>query len=130
MKIKYIGIGILLCIIVYLYYFNNPAIEGLFPACPFHSVTGLYCPGCGSQRALHQLLHFNILQTLNYNALYVLGLFTIFYNIIVEGINRFTVKQYYNYLYHPKTPIIFGIIIVLFWVLRNIPVEPFCHLAP
>ncbi len=130
MKIKYILIGIVLALILYLYYFYNPGLEIYFPKCPFYSLTGLYCPGCGSQRALHQLLHFNILETLNYNALYILGLFSIGYNVAIKGINQYFNKSYYNYLYHPKTPIIIGIIICMFWFSRNIPYEPFCYLAP
>lgn len=39
-----------------------------FPRCPFNLITGLKCPGCGSQRALHQLLHLNIAQAFSYNA--------------------------------------------------------------
>jgi Protein of unknown function (DUF2752) len=29
---------------------------GLLPACPWHAVTGLACPGCGSTRAILRLL--------------------------------------------------------------------------
>ena len=32
----------------------------MFPRCPFYVLTGLKCPGCGSQRALHCLLHMDI----------------------------------------------------------------------
>ncbi|WP_152537346.1 DUF2752 domain-containing protein [Aquimarina pacifica] len=117
-------------ILLSLYYVYNPSTTGIFPACPFHSVTGLYCPGCGSQRALHQLLHLNIIATLDYNALYILGILTFLYNICMRIINRIRKKDYYNYLYHPYTPVIFGVIIVLFWVLRNIEVHPFTILAP
>ena len=28
-----------------------------FPACPFHSLTGWNCPGCGGLRMTHDLLH-------------------------------------------------------------------------
>lgn len=31
--------------------------SGLWPRCMFHSLTGLDCPGCGSQRAVHALMH-------------------------------------------------------------------------
>lgn len=30
-----------------------------YPRCALYSLTGLQCPGCGSLRALHQLLHGN-----------------------------------------------------------------------
>ncbi len=39
------------------YYFWNPASSEWAPKCAFHALTGLDCPGCGSQRMLHALLH-------------------------------------------------------------------------
>lgn len=41
------------------------------PKCLFHELTGLECPGCGSQRMLHALLHGNIIEAWHYNALFV-----------------------------------------------------------
>ena len=38
-----------------LYYFFNPSVERFFPSCPFYTATGWQCPGCGSQRAIHEL---------------------------------------------------------------------------
>ena len=40
--------------------FFDPATSGMFPPCPVHYLTGWYCPGCGSLRAIHQLLHGNL----------------------------------------------------------------------
>lgn len=37
--------------------------------CPFHAVTGLLCPGCGSLRALHDLLNMRISAAFRHNAL-------------------------------------------------------------
>jgi uncharacterized protein DUF2752 len=50
----------------------NPAQSGFYPVCLFHQSTGLLCPGCGSLRALHQLLHGNVIAALHFNALLVL----------------------------------------------------------
>lgn len=38
------------------YYALDPA-GGMLPRCPFKVATGLDCPGCGAQRALHACLH-------------------------------------------------------------------------
>jgi hypothetical protein len=46
----------------------DPTRVPIFPVCVFHKWTGLNCPGCGSLRALHQLLHGHI------NAMLVLSL--------------------------------------------------------
>lgn len=55
-------------------YFFNPSQHGFYPFCVFHRMTGLQCAGCGSLRALHQLLHGNVLEALRLNALTVLAL--------------------------------------------------------
>jgi len=52
-----------------LLFIFNPATTGWIPPCPFHALTGLECPGCGSLRALHSLLHLNSMQALAYNPL-------------------------------------------------------------
>ncbi|MGE0879047.1 MAG: DUF2752 domain-containing protein [Acidimicrobiia bacterium] len=52
----------------------DPAKGGVFPACPFHAATGLWCPGCGSLRGIHDLLHGNVAAALSSNALLVVTL--------------------------------------------------------
>lgn len=65
MAITVIVIAILLVLLIYG--LMDPATAP-FPRCPFNLVTGLKCPGCGSQRAIHQLLHLHIAQAFRYNA--------------------------------------------------------------
>lgn len=55
-------------------FFFNPGEYGFYPFCVFHRTTGLLCPGCGSLRALHQLLHGHILEAFRLNALFVSSL--------------------------------------------------------
>ena len=43
-----------------LYHADPYAEDSLLPACPFHAVTGLYCPGCGMTRCLHAVLHLDV----------------------------------------------------------------------
>src|SRR5215203_7501654 len=50
-------------------WFFNPTTAGFFPVCPFYSMTGLACPGCGMTRGLHALLHGDVLTALDYNLL-------------------------------------------------------------
>jgi hypothetical protein len=38
----------------------DPATAGFYPPCLFRTFLGVQCPGCGSLRAAHQLLHGNI----------------------------------------------------------------------
>jgi len=130
MKIKYILFFIIGIALVTIYVSVNPSEVDFLPKCPFYFFTSLYCPGCGSQRATHQLLNFNFLGVFQQNVLYVIGLFIIGYQLIVLAINTFLKKNIYNYLNHPKTPIFLLVFIVSFWILRNIPSYPFNLLAP
>jgi hypothetical protein len=38
-------------------FFFDPATAGFYPPCLFRTILGRECPGCGSLRAAHQLLH-------------------------------------------------------------------------
>ena len=52
-----------------VYYFVNPSEYSLFPSCQFYRLTGILCPGCGGQRAVHHLLHGEIAAAFRANAL-------------------------------------------------------------
>ena len=39
---------------------RDPNAGGSYPTCPFLALTGWYCPGCGSLRALHALTTLDV----------------------------------------------------------------------
>lgn len=45
----------------------NPTQYWFMPKCPFKLITGLSCPGCGIQRAIHALMHGEIKEAIQYN---------------------------------------------------------------
>lgn len=49
----------------------DPNEAGHYPTCPFLAVTGLWCPGCGSLRALHALTRGDVLGAAGRNVLLV-----------------------------------------------------------
>ena len=113
-----------------LYYLFNPAKYSFFPKCPFYSLTGFNCPGCGSQRAINALLHGNLKSAAGDNFLLVASLpflaVHFFYKIKSAYLKTDT---RWAILYNPLTPKIIFCVVVLFWVFRNIPVSPFSYLA-
>jgi len=116
-----------------LYFYFDPADSIFFPPCPFYTITGLFCPGCGSQRAFHALLHGQILQSADFNLLFVL-----FLPLILLAFFEQVRKLVFRINIHKKTSIFNStrfsrsvlIVVLLFWVLRNIPVFPLDRLAP
>ena len=108
-------------IAIFIFFYIDPNIYPIFPKCPFLVVTGLECPGCGSQRAFHQLLHLNIAGAFRQNPIVVLYLPYILIGLYIEYIgdkNKF--PRIRKYLYGKEAAIIIFSSIILFWIGRNI----------
>ena len=84
-------------------------------------LTGLKCPGCGSQRAVHALLHADLASAFAHNALLVLSLP---YLALLIG------ARLYVYL-HPASSLrstlesplairTYFVITIAFWIARNV----------
>ena len=50
----------------------DPSQNSVFLPCPYRSLTGWWCPGCGVTRATHHLLRGDLTQALRYNLFVVL----------------------------------------------------------
>lgn len=102
-----------------IYFFFNPADSNLFPKCPFYWLTGLKCPGCGSQRAIHSLLHLDLETAFKYNALLIFSLPII---IILGYAELKRIKHPNLYLKIHKAEFIWGYFIATigWWISRNI----------
>lgn len=115
-----IGAGICLVAIGIVYFRFNPALYS-FPRCPFIVLTGWECAGCGSQRALHHLLHADFYTAFKLNCLlvvavpYILLGYTLEYSI--WGRRKTALRQV---LYGQKAMLTVLIVILSFWILRNI----------
>lgn len=127
---------ILKCIAVFfaiwLYtYFDARSSSSFFPTCPFHALTGLFCPGCGSQRALSALLHGNLLEGLHDNFLAVVSLPLLAYAGIVFILNTFRGNKIQEPIFYTRWFVwTILIAVILFTLVRNIPASPFTALAP
>lgn len=102
-----------------IYFAFNPAENALFPKCPFLLITGYQCPGCGSQRALHSLLHGEITHAFRYNALLIISLPIVILLTYAE-VFRKKKPRLYNKL--NSRHVIWGIfiVIVVWWIGRNL----------
>jgi len=121
---------IIFLVLALFYFLVNPSGVDYLPKCPLYATTGIYCPGCGSQRATHDLLHLNIRGVIHNNTLYFAALLLLGYHAVILAANKFFNKNWKSILNHPKTPIIILVVILLFWILRNLPYAPFNWLPP
>ncbi|MDB5013393.1 MAG: rane protein [Daejeonella sp.] len=122
-----VGVSVILCL---TYFIFNPAFFDIFPKCPFHELFGLDCPGCGSQRAFHSLLNGDVLKAVDYNLMFVTALPIWLFYYICQLVSLLTGKEIrlkmFRAVLNPK--LIFSVVLV-FWIVRNIPIKPFSYLA-
>jgi len=128
-RIKFIivivGLGVLS-----LYFFINPTSTALFPKCPFYVITGFLCPGCGSQRAIHHIMHGDIFLGLRQNYLFLILFFVLSYELFISLKTLLGQNTRNNLLHNKKITNTILVLVIVFWILRNIPVYPFILLAP
>jgi hypothetical protein len=117
------------CALGFVYLFN-PGNSRLFPTCPFLALTGCYCPGCGSLRALHQLTHGHPGAAFGLNPLMVLSLPFIGYYFVSRATLAAVGRPLRTFFIRPVLIWALLGIILAYGVLRNIPVYPFSLLAP
>ncbi len=100
-------------------YANPPAQTKYYPPCIFKKLTGFDCAGCGSTRACYHLMHGNVLQAANYNSLLML-----FIPLIIIGLVHIFTGRFAVLWKKINKPYVFLILILLFWIIRNIPFYP------
>ena len=105
---------------------NQPG-SGL-PACPFHAMTGLYCPGCGATRAVHALVHGDVVHALAMNPMFTLTL-PVVVLLLLHATTRLPAPVALA-AQRCSDARVWAVAVIAFAVLRNLPWFPFNLLAP
>jgi Protein of unknown function (DUF2752) len=101
--------------------FVDPHVSGRYPPCPWHAVTGLWCPGCGGLRATHDLAHGDLTAAVASNVLVV---------ILIPAIalmwSRWVVQRWRGDVaavpsLSARTLVLVGVVALIFTVARNLP---------
>ena len=112
-------------------YAFNPATTQILPPCPFLALTGFYCPGCGSTRAMHQLLHGRIGAAFDLNPLVVVLLPFVVVGLAREARRLWSPPRARRGASLPRwLTWTLPVIVVLFGVMRNLPWKPVRWMAP
>ena len=115
------AIGLLLVAAAFMFYLFDPEEMAFFPRCPFLLTTGYECPGCGSQRAIHDMLHLDFKGALAQNALVLFlfpYLFLGYYLAFFNKKHRFPKLE--KSLFGKWAAIIVVSGIMIYWVVRNL----------
>lgn len=106
-------------VLAVIYYALDPSSSAVFPHCTFLAVTGYKCPGCGSQRAIHALLHGDVADAFRYNALLLIAIPWIGLCLYAES-RRTRNPRLYARLNAPALIWTFLAVVLLWWLQRNI----------
>ena len=106
---------------VLLVAFRDPGEAGHYPSCPFLTMTGFYCPGCGMMRLVHALAHGDVGAAFGLNPL-LLVLLPVFGYLFA----RWTVlgargRPMRSVLFRPAVAYSFIGLLVVYGILRNLP---------
>ncbi|MBS1794794.1 MAG: DUF2752 domain-containing protein [Acidobacteria bacterium] len=111
-------------------WYFDPTTDGIFPPCPFYTLTGYACPGCGMTRGLHALLHGHVLTALDYN-LILPGIVFFFGYLFVSLVLVAARGRGLDFkIFTPRVLTVFFVAAFVFTILRNLPYYPFNILFP
>ena len=92
----------------------NPE-QGGFPRCPFVTLTGWSCPGCGTLRALHALTHLDVARAFSFNALAMLAIPVLAFAFVRWARSGVALRI------QPWMPRTLLVLVATFAVVRNLP---------
>ena len=105
-------------------------IRGVSPGCPFHRLTGLHCPGCGGTRAFFAFLKGDLALSWRKNPLFLIGLAGGVIFAVSTLLDKTTGRRWGWIRISAKGGWTILALVLVFWVVRNIPHLPFTLLAP
>lgn len=108
----------------------NPSETHFLPVCPLYALTGLACPGCGLTRAFHALFTGDWIGALDFNLLTPVWAVIFAYVAISLTLTAIRGRGLPMWPTHPRFLMIFMVVLLIFGVLRNIPVWPLTILYP
>lgn len=108
----------------------DPSKPNFLPACPLFALTGLACPGCGLTRGFHALFHGDIITAIDFNAL--TPLWAVIFAYVGLSLTLLAIRGRGLPMWptNPKFVAVAGIVLLLFGIVRNIPVYPLTILFP
>jgi hypothetical protein len=105
---------------VYVWFFD-PAGASLYPSCPVQASTGTHCPGCGTARAAHALLHFDLRGAFAWNPLTTILSPLLGALLLDEVVLRLRGRPLLPFRVPAWAVYALAATLVVFWIARNLP---------
>lgn len=123
------GVAALACGSAFVAYVD-PSKNSFMPVCPLFALTGCACPGCGLTRAFHALFNGDFITAIDFNLL--TPIWAVIFAYTALSLLLLTVRGRGLPMWPTNTRFmtVFGVVLISFGVLRNIPVYPFTILFP
>lgn len=99
---------------------SDPNQPGHFPTCPSLALFGVYCPGCGTLRALHALVHWRPVEAFWLNPALALALPYLAWSWLAWVLRVLEVRPR-RLLAPPWVLWTLLAALLAYWVLRNVP---------
>lgn len=126
---RLLALGFLLGLALILF-INHPATPLRMTPCPFREITGLYCPGCGSIRALTQLARGNLLRAVQHN-IFAVAFLPLLIWVVLSNVMLVLRGKALPYPQLPAKAIwVLLSLFLLFALLRNLPFPRLHFLRP
>ncbi|WP_411833150.1 DUF2752 domain-containing protein [Pseudoxanthomonas mexicana] len=111
-----------------LWNFDPNAADSFYPPCMFRAFTGWFCIGCGLTRALHALVHGDIIGAFAMNPLAMLALPMM--PLLAAQAQGWQPRRLQPLMWVIGEPKLWLFLLPAYWVARNLPWFPFTLLAP
>ncbi|HEY7488324.1 MAG TPA: DUF2752 domain-containing protein [Streptosporangiaceae bacterium] len=99
----------------------DPSEQGHYPACPFRTLTGYYCPGCGTLRMIHAAAHGHLGEAFGRNPLTFAFLPLLGYLWVRWAVSSARGRPMTSVLFRPWAVWALTALVLVFWLVRNLP---------
>lgn len=101
------------------YYLFDPLEVRWMPRCLWKAATGTDCPGCGSQRMAHALMHGDIAGAWHANS-YALCMLPVIIFLFWLEFSRDKHPKLYSRVHHYAVILALAVSVIVWWILRNL----------
>lgn len=114
-----VGMAVLFAVLAVVYFFFDPMDAVWMPKCLWKLTTGTDCPGCGSQRMAHALVHGEFREAWQANAFAMCMLPVIAFLLLLECF-RERYPRLYLKVHSPVLICMLAGSVLCWWIVRNL----------